>query len=64
MSNSENSKSENINLDVNGRMFPLWVLANFKDYELPEILRKEGEDPCNEKFKKEVTTYQAFLVQF
>ena len=41
----------NINLEMNGRLFPLWILKNFKEYELPEIFRKEGEDPCNEKFK-------------
>jgi len=58
------SNKENINLEMNGRLFPLWVLKNFKDYELPEIIRKDGEDPCNEKFKKEVTTYQDFLGQF
>ena len=58
------SNQENINLEMNGRLFPLWVLKNFKEYELPEILRKDGEDPCNEKFKKQVTTYQAFLGQF
>jgi hypothetical protein len=58
------SNPENINLEMNGRLFPLWILKNFKEYELPEIFRKEGEDPCNEKFKKEVTKYQAFLGQF
>ena len=58
------SKEQNINLEINGRLFPSWVLLNFKSYELPEIFRKEGEDPCNEKIKKEVTTYQAFLGQF
>jgi superfamily II DNA or RNA helicase len=58
------SKEQNINLEINGRLFPSWVLLNFKSYELPEILRKEGDDPCNEKVKKEITTYQAFLGQF
>ena len=58
------SKEQNINLEINGRLFPSWVLLNFKSYELPEIFRKEGEDPCNEQFKQEITTYQAFLGQF
>ena len=58
------SKDKNMNLEINGRIFPSWVLLNFKKYQLPEIIRKEGEDPCNEKFKKEVTMYQAFLGQF
>jgi SNF2 family DNA or RNA helicase len=63
--NKNVSQSEqNMNLEINGRLFPSWISLNFKSYELPEIFRKEGEDPCNEKIKKEVTTYQAFLAQF
>jgi len=59
------SNNENINLENNGRLFPLWVLANFKDYEIPEIFREEGEDPCDSRkgeFKLE--KYQDFLGQF
>ena len=41
-----------MNLEVNGKLFPSWVLLNFKKYQLPEITRKKGEDPCNEKLKK------------
>lgn len=54
----------NMNLEINGRLFPSWLLLNFKDYELPEILRKEGDDPCNEMYVKELTTYQKFLGQY
>lgn len=53
-----------MNLEVNGKLFPSWVLLNFKKYQLPEITRKKGEDPCNEKLKKEITQYQDFLGQF
>ena len=56
--------SENIDLTINGRIFPSWVLMNFKKYQLPEILRKEGEDPCKETFKKELNKYQEFIGQF
>jgi superfamily II DNA or RNA helicase len=58
------SKEGNINLETNGRLFPSWLLLNFKKYELPEILRREGDDPCNEKIVKELTTYQQFLGQY
>lgn len=57
------SKS-NINLEQNGRIFPSWVMKNFKKYILPEIVRKEGEDPCNEKRENKVTLYQEFIGQF
>ena len=55
---------ENLELTINGKLFPSWVLLNFKKYQLPEIIRKEGDDPCNEKFKKELNKYQEFLGQF
>ena len=54
-----------INLEQNGRIFPNWIMKNFKKYVLPEIVRKEGEDPCNEKVEKDkVTTYQEFIGKY
>lgn len=54
----------NINLEQNGRIFPSWIMKNFKKYILPEIIRKEGEDPCNEKRDFGITKYQEFVGQF
>lgn len=48
-------------LEENGRLFPLWIMKNFKKYVLPEIIRKEGEDPCNEKISNELEKYQQFV---
>ena len=53
-----------INLEQNGRVFPLWVMKNFKKYILPEIIVKPGEDPCNEKKTDEIEPYQAFIGNF
>lgn len=53
-----------IDLKVNGRLFPSWVLANFPAYKLPEILKKEGEDPCNIKQTLDFRPYQIFLSRF
>ena len=43
--------SENINiypdLKINGRLFPLWIMHNFKKYKIDPIIRVEGTDPCN-----------------
>jgi superfamily II DNA or RNA helicase len=58
------STDKTINLEVNGRIFPSWVIKNFKKFTLPEIIRKAGEDPCNEKLKFELNTYQRFIGQF
>ena len=44
-----------INLEQNGRLFPSWVMKNFKKFVLPEIIRKEGEDPCNESIGDKIT---------
>ena len=56
--------NSNINLEQNGRIFPTWIMENFKKYILPEIIRKEGSDPCNEKVVEDVTTYQKFIGQY
>lgn len=53
-----------IDLKTNGRMFPSWILKNFKRYKLPEIIRKEGEDPCSIKGKLELRKYQEFIGQY
>jgi superfamily II DNA or RNA helicase len=59
------SKSKTIiNLEQNGRLFPSWVMKNFKQYILPEIITKEGEDPCNQEREKGLTLYQQFVGQY
>jgi superfamily II DNA or RNA helicase len=59
--NGSGYQKEDITFEENGRLFPLWVMQNFKKYTLPEIIRKEGEDPCNEKLNNELTQYQKFI---
>lgn len=53
-----------VDLKINGRLFPTWILANFKKYKLPDLFIKEGDDPCNKILKVEMKSYQQFLVQF
>jgi superfamily II DNA or RNA helicase len=54
-----------IDFKVNGRLFPSWVMANFKKYKLPEIFMKEGQDPCEVKEgKKQLKIYQVFMSIF
>jgi len=51
-------------LKINGRLFPLWILKNFKKYKLNPIIKKEGEDPCNisnSSGLKELRKYQEFI---
>jgi hypothetical protein len=49
------------NFKINGRLFPIWILQNFKKYKLPEIIRKNDEDPCQIKTKLELRKYQEFI---
>ena len=54
-----------INLEYNGKLFPSWILLNFKKYKLPEYIQKDGEDPCKmTKTKQELRLYQEFLSKF
>jgi hypothetical protein len=49
------------NFKINGRLFPVWILKNFSKYKLPEIIRKDDEDPCQIKTKLELRKYQEFI---
>jgi superfamily II DNA or RNA helicase len=64
-SNALNKKNEQyVNLKINGRLFPTWILANFNRYKLPEIFL-DGSDPCNDKkIGAELRKYQEFLGKY
>lgn len=53
-----------VNLQINGRLFPTWILHNFKRYKLPEIIVTEGQDPCNISHTLELRKYQEFIGQY
>lgn len=59
--NEDYSKNSYPNLKINGRIFPIWILKNFAKYKLPEIIRKDDEDPCQVKTKLELRKYQEFI---
>ena len=64
---SEDNKTNFIDLKINGRLFPTWVLANFRKYKLPPIEKQTGNDPCNytqEGQVVELRSYQKFLSSF
>jgi superfamily II DNA or RNA helicase len=53
-----------IDLKNNGRIFPLWIINNFKKYKLPGIIVKNNEDPCNIEIKLELRKYQEFIGKY
>ncbi len=59
----DDTKDKNVypNLRINGRIFPVWILKNYAKYKLPEIIRKDDEDPCQIKTKLELRKYQEFI---
>ena len=60
----EGGQNDYIDLKTNGRLFPSWILKNFKQYKLPPIIRKENEDPCNINEKLELRKYQEFISKY
>jgi hypothetical protein len=67
MSEDNNSNNNFISLQSNGRIFPTWVLYNFKKYKMLPIEKVDGSDPCkNIKTGDEIelNLYQKFLGSF
>lgn len=51
-------------LKTNGKIFPLWILKNYKKYRLEPIIKDSNIDPCNVDRKidtLELRKYQAFI---
>ena len=55
------AKSKYVDLKVNGKLFPSWVVANFPKFKLPEIIMDADKDACNEKVKSGLREYQIFV---
>lgn len=53
--------SSYINFKINGKLFPLWILKNFKDYKLEPVFVDPNKDPCEITTKLELHKYQTFL---
>lgn len=57
---------EIMDLRINGNLFPLWILKNFKKYKLPPFIYDSESDLCvvdkkNEKIVKQLKAYQEFI---
>jgi len=49
-----------INLQTIGKLFPIWVMQNFKKYKIPDKFQDESAD----KSVKKIKLYQEFLSKF
>ncbi len=54
-------KAKYVDLKVNGRLFPSWVVANFSKLKLPEIILDPSKDACSVKEKERLREYQIFI---
>lgn len=58
---SQKDKAKYVDLKVNGRLFPSWVVANFSKLKLPEIILDQSKDVCSVKEKERMREYQIFI---
>lgn len=63
MSNYRNKRDKYVDLKISGRLFPSFILQNFKSYKLPEILQSD-DDPCFRKTKVELRKFQEFFGKY
>jgi len=59
-------KNQYVDLTTNGRLFPTWIMANFKKYKLPALVLGT-EDVCikeKAKTKQDLRQYQIFLTKY
>ena len=63
MTSYKQKKEKYVDLKINGRLFPSWILANFKAYKLPDMV-KSDDDPCFRQTKLELRKYQMFLSKY
>ncbi len=57
-----------IDLKINGKLFPSWILANYRTYKLPPIVIHKDKDPCEgydpNSAVKELKKYQEFMSKY
>lgn len=57
----QKNRERYIDLKINGRLFPTWVLANFPKFKLPEVIQDENIDACAKKGESKLREYQIFI---
>ncbi|ATZ80718.1 transcription termination factor [Bodo saltans virus] len=60
---SHKNRDKYIDLRINGRLFPSWLVANFKEYKLNEIVL-DKDDPCHKAVNLDLKQYQLFVGKF
>ena len=58
---SQQKYKKYIDFKINGKLFPTWILANFKNFKLPEVFISDKIDPCSKKEEEKIREYQLFI---
>ncbi len=60
----QKNRDKFIDLKLNGRLFPSWVLNNFSKFKLKDIITDESYDACAVMGKDKLREYQIFLSKY
>jgi len=63
MSHKYKDKDKYVDLKINGRLFPSWVVANFEKYKLDDVII-DDDNACNREINNELRKYQEFVGKF
>lgn len=57
------TKNQYVDLTTNGRLFPTWIMANFKKFKLPPLVLGT-DDACGREMTNDFRAYQIFLTKY
>jgi len=60
----QKNRDKYIDLKINGRLFPTWILANFSKFKLNDIIEDESYDACAVIGKDKLREYQIFISKY
>ncbi len=60
----QKTRDKYIDIKINGRLFPSWILANFSKYKLQDIITDESYDACAIMGTNKLREYQLFVSKF
>jgi SNF2 family DNA or RNA helicase len=61
---SQKNRDKYIDLKLNGRLFPSWVLSNFEKFKLKDIITDESYDACAVMGPDKLREYQIFVSKY
>ncbi len=60
----QKNRDKYIDLKINGRLFPSWILSNFSKFKLKDIITDESYDACATMGPDKLREYQVFISKY